>query len=375
MAEGDQPGLDVDEPELPDYAGACVSNVVPALIEPSSEPPPWLPGVVSEAERVVLLVLDGVGWHQLRARRHLAPTLTAMRGGPIRTVLPTTTATALTSISTGTTPGQHGLIGYRVAVEGEVLNVLRWTTRNGDARQTHPGPKLQTVPAFAGHRPPVVTRAEFANGGFSAGHLDGVRFRGYRVPSTLVTEIARFTAAGEPFVYGYYDGVDKVSHEYGLGDHYDAELVAADRLVADVLGAVTPGTAVVVTADHGQVHVGDDVTPVGSAVLAHVSYQSGEGRFRWLHARPGRADALLEVAAGVHGERAWVRPRDQLVDEGWFGPRVSADALGRLGDVALVARGTAAFSEPTDTGPYSLIGRHGSATPAELDVPLLAALA
>ncbi len=110
-------------------------------------------------------------------------------------------------------------------------------------------------------------------------------------------------------------------------------------------------------------------------MLAHVSYQSGEGRFRWLHARPGRADALLEAAAGAHGERAWVRPRDQLVDEGWFGPRVSADALARLGDVALVARGTAAFSEPTDTGPYSLIGRHGSATPAELDVPLLAALA
>jgi hypothetical protein len=375
MGEGDQPGLDVDEPELPDYSGACVCNVVPALIEPGHEPPAWLPGLVTEADRIVLLVLDGVGWHQLGIRRHLAPTLSAMSGGPIQSVLPTTTATALTSISTGTTPGEHGLIGYRVAIEGEVLNVLRWTTRNGDARQTHPGPKLQMVPAFAGHRPPVVTRAEFANGGFSAGHLDGVRFRGYRVPSTLVTEIAQCTSAGEPFVYAYYDGVDKVSHEYGLGPHYDAELAATDRLVADVLGAVPKGTAVVVTADHGQVHVGDDVTPVGSAVLAHVSFQSGEGRFRWLHARPGRADVLLETAADVHGARAWVRSRDQLVDDGWFGPRVTADALARLGDVALVAKGTAAFTEPTDTGPYSLVGRHGSATPAELDVPLLAALA
>ena len=70
-----------------------------------------------------------------------------------------------------------------------------------------------------------------------------------------------------------------------------------------------------------------------------------------------------------------MRTRDDLVANGWFGPRVSPDALARLGDVALVARGTAAFSEPTDTGPYYLVGRHGSATPAELDVPLLAALA
>ena len=40
---------------------------------------------------------------------------------------------------------------------------------------------------------------------------------------------------GEPFVYAYYDGIDKVAHEYGLGEHYDAELAAADRLVADML--------------------------------------------------------------------------------------------------------------------------------------------
>src|SRR3712207_4504097 len=183
-----------------------------------------MPAPAVEADRVVLLVLDGVGWHQLDERRHLAPTLAGMAGGPIRTVLPTTTATALTSISTGATPGEHGLVGYRISIDGEVLNVLRWTTRNGDARATIPPPKLQSLPAFAGQRPPVITRAEFVTTGFTAAHLDGVRFRGWRVPSTLVTEVAGFTHTNEPFVYAYYDGVDKVSHEYGLGPHYDAEL-------------------------------------------------------------------------------------------------------------------------------------------------------
>ena len=68
-------------------------------------------------------------------------------------------------------------------------------------------------------------------------------------------------------------------------------------------------------------------------------------------ARAGRRRCSRRPPAPT-ATRAWVRPRDELVDEGWFGPRVSADALARLGDVALVARGTAAFSEPTDTGPY-----------------------
>jgi hypothetical protein len=49
--------------------------------------------------------------------------------------------------------------------------------------------------------------------------------------------------------------------------------------------------------------------------------------------------------------------------------------MARLGDVALVAREDVAFIEPTDTGPFDLIGRHGSATAAEIRVPLLAGVA
>jgi hypothetical protein len=334
-----------------------------------------MPQAVHDADQVVLLVLDGLGWEQLQARRHLAPTLASMEGGPIATVLPTTTATALTSLATGTPPGEHGVVGYRIHVHGEVLNVLRWTTAAGDARQTIPPQKVQTQLPFLGHRPPVVTRAEFARTGFTMAHLEGVRFSGYRMSSTLVTEIARITNSSEPFVYGYYEGIDKVSHEYGLGAYYDAELVAADRLVADVLNAVPSGTAVLVVSDHGQVEVGADVIPLDADVMAHVSLQSGEGRSRWLHARPGHVSALVDAATAAHGDDAWVVTRDDVIEGGWFGARVSNDALARLGDVALVARTDVAFIEPTDTGPYDLIGRHGSATAAELYVPLLAARA
>jgi predicted AlkP superfamily pyrophosphatase or phosphodiesterase len=362
-------------PIVPDYGGACLSNVVPLLLERPDDLPDWMPAAALEADRVVLLVLDGLGWEQMQERRHLTPTLSSMVGGPILSVLPTTTATALTSLTTGLPPGEHGVIGYRVHVHGEVLNVLRWMTAAGDARQTIPAQKVQPNLPFLGHRPPVITRTEFARSGFTQAHLDGVRFTGYRMASSLVTEIRRLTRASEPFVYAYYDGVDKVSHEYGLGAHYEAEVAAVDRLVGDVLDAVTPGTAVVVVSDHGQVEVGANVVPIAPEVTAHVSLQSGEGRFRWLHARPGRASALVEASIAAHGDTAWVRTRDQVVDEGWFGPHVNADALARLGDVALVARADVAFIEPTDTGPFDLIGRHGSATAAEIRVPLLAGVA
>ncbi len=364
-----------DHPVVPDYRGACLNNVVPALLEPGESVPPWLPSPAVDADQVVLLVLDGLGWEQLQERRDLAPTLSAMAGADITTVAPSTTATALTSLTTGTCPGRHGVVGYRLVEGGDVLNVLRWTTSAGDARQRIAPLSVQASVPFGGQRPPVVTRAEFMNTGFTQAHLDQVRFTGYRMPSTLVAEVRRLVRGGEPFVYAYYEGIDKVAHEYGLRDHYDAELAFADRLVADVLDSLPAGAVLVVTADHGQVHVGDRIMAPDPEVLSHVRLQSGEGRFRWLHAVPGHEVALAEAAASCHGDHAWVRTLAEVEMEGWFGPELSEAARSRLGDVALVARDDISFSDPSDSGIFQLIGRHGSLTSAEMRVPLLAARA
>jgi predicted AlkP superfamily pyrophosphatase or phosphodiesterase len=359
-------------PLLPDYSGACIANVVPTLLDPPEVWPEWFPSLAADAEHVLLIVLDGLGWEQLQEHPDRAPTLTSMEGGPILTVVPSTTATAMTSITTGQTPGQHGVVGYRVAIDHAVLNVLRWSIDGRDARVVIPPEKLQPTAAFLGQHPPAITRADFRQSGFTNAHLDGVRFHGYRVTSSLVMEARRLLQRGEPFVYAYYEGVDKVAHEYGLGPHFEAEVRYADRLVADVASAVPKGTVVVVTADHGQIDVGDRIVALTRDVLDHVSFQSGEGRFRWLHARPGRTAALFDAAKAAHGDHAWVVTREQVIDDGWLGPTVTEAARGRLGDVALVAIDAVAFEDPRDTGPFELISRHGSLTGAEMRVPLLA---
>jgi hypothetical protein len=361
----------VDAPMLPDYDGACTSNVMRPLVEDPDGAPEWFPDGVRGAEQVVLLVLDGLGWLQMQERLGLLRGMTMMDAAPITTVAPTTTATALTSICTGLTPGEHGVIGYRMAVEDDVLNVLRWSTSRGDARETIPPESIQHDVAFEGQRPPVVVRAEFRDSGFTRAHLGGCRHVPYRMPSTLVAEIMHQLRAGEPFVYAYYDGIDKVAHEYGLGFHYDAELVFVDRMVEYLIEQLPPSTALVITADHGHVDVGDRVLPPDPGVLAHVASQSGEARFRWLHAHPGAEVALAEAAQERHGDVAWVVTRDQVLDECWFGAKVLPGPLARLGDVALVTRADVAFEDPADTGPFLLQGRHGSMTPAEVLVPLL----
>ena len=365
-----------DRPLLPDYAGGCLPNIVPTLLAPRRDPTPaWFPSAALEARQVLLLVLDGLGWEQLQQRRHLMPILAGMEGQAISSVVPSTTATALTSITTGLSPGEHGVVGYRIDVHGDVLNVLRWSTPRGDARRAIPPEGLQPYEPFLGRRPPVVTKAEFLASGFSTAHLRDVRWRGWRVPSTLITEVRTLLAAGEPFVYAYYDGIDKVAHEYGLGAHYEAELVWVDRLIGDFLEVLPRDAALLVTADHGQVDVGDNVWPLDAGLISMLRGQSGEARARWLHAADGRADDLLDAATALYSADAWVVGREQVLDEGWFGPRVSPAAMDRLGDVLLAARSDIAFDDPADSGPFMLIARHGSLTAAEMLVPLLASWA
>ncbi len=362
-----------EPPLLPAYAGACVSNIVPALLQHAEIGRGWLPDEVLTARQVVLFVVDGLGHRQLQERAHLAPTLASMMQGPITTVAPTTTATALTSIATGAAPGEHGLVGYKMRVAGELLNALRWTSPTGDARERIDPVELQPITPFAGTGPPVVSPALFADTGFTRAHLRDTRYVRYWLPSSIPVDVAAVLGDGAPFVYAYYDGIDKMAHITGLDEHYDAELATVDALVSAVAAALPAGAALVVTSDHGQVEVGERMQPIAPGVLELCAHVSGEPRFVWLHASGDQAGALLDAATDAHGDVAWVVPVERVLDEGWFGDQVSAPARARLGEVALVAREPVALVDPANPGAV-LQGRHGSLTADEVLVPLLTAV-
>lgn len=368
---------DPGEPVLPELDGPCLTSVVPGyLLNAPGRRPEWFPEPLQRASRTVLLVLDGLGWLQLQEHRASVPRLAAMAGRPITTVAPSTTATALTSLVTGAAPLQHGIVGYRMDMGDVVMNSLTWSghrpgERRRDLRDAHPPRSVQPVPSFCGRVVPVITRAEHADTGFTDAHLGDCDFRGWRASSSIPVEIRRALDSGADFVYAYYDGVDKIAHERGFGGHYEAELRTTDRLVGDVLDALPSGTTLVVVADHGQVQTGDDLIDLDRDVLSLVDHQSGEGRFRWLHARAGRA-ADLVAAVERYASIAWIVPRERLLAEEWFGRVGDPSVVRRLGDVALVPFGRSSFEDPDDTGAFPLVCRHGSLTRAEMTVPLLA---
>ncbi len=360
--------MEAEAPTRPDYGGASLEGVLPALLGRTDAA--WIPPVAVEARTVVLLVLDGLGWALLDDHRARLRELDALDGAAITTVAPSTTATALTSITTGLSPIEHGVLGFRMRTDGQILNVLRWTVDHGRPPDAF---RIQRHQPFLGRAVPVVTRSEFRSTGFTAAHLRDAPYFGWSTPAMLVERCRSLADEGHPLIYAYYPGVDTVAHEYGLtGPYLPAELTFVDELVGRIRDALPPEAALLVTADHGEVEVADrwhDLTPLADLMVGC----SGEGRFRWMGARKGATSDLAAAAREAFGRLAWVMTRDEVVDGGWLGRKVgSSPHRRRLGDVALLPHAPVGFVDPAMPRERQLVGAHGSLTAAEMLVPLVA---
>ena len=104
-----------------------------------------------------------------------------------------------------------------------------------------------------------------------------------------------------------------------------------------------------------------------------VAQQSGEGRFRWWHARHGAADELRQGGRrALRATSPGSSPASRSSTSTGSARRSPPPIAARLGDVALVAHAPVSFHDPADSGPFELVCRHGSLTSAEVLVPLLA---
>ena len=359
------------DPVIPDYRGATVAGIVPALLGKTDAE--WIPEPARSARCVVLLVLDGLGWDVVRDTPERVPTLAAMEGGSVTTVMPATTAAALTSIATGLAPAQHGVTGFRIYLDGLVLNALRWTVEPRGA--TVDPLDIQRHAPFLGHQVPVVTKAEFERTGFTQAHLRDVPFRGWKTTSMLVEHCRRAAVAGERLVYAYYPGVDEVAHAHGLHDgFYAQELASADDLVRRLLAVLPGDAALLVTADHGNVHIEPDAWIETADLRPLVAAQAGDARFRSLYARKGAQRELADEARRRWSSFAWVRSRREVIDEGWIGPEAPSGRLpGRIGDVVVAPFTPVGFLDPALPRERGLRTAHGAPTATEMQVPLVAA--
>ena len=367
---------------LPAYAGGSLRNLMPSIGAHLQ-----VPGETADvlglpaASRYVVVLVDGLGWNLVRRSAREVPFLAGLLAGgrSITAGVPSTTVTSLTSLGTGLPPGQHGMVGYtsRVPDTGEILNALTWES-DLLARTYQPRDTFFERAAAAGVRVSSVGLERFQGSGLTEAALRGAEFMPFTHERAEEWRIALVVAAAakgtRSLVYAYERQLDHVGHGHGCNsEDWLRQLIRVDAMCERLRDALPDDVVLVITGDHGMVDV-----PAGHQVVAEdepelmagVTALAGEGRFRQLYVDQEDPRRVAARWRGVLGDRAWVRTRDEAVDEGWFGP-VAGDLRDRYGHVLVALRGDWAVMTRQYPRELTLVGMHGSLTEAEMLVPLL----
>ena len=335
-----------------------------------------------EVRRIVVVLVDGLGVAALRARSGHARTLAAALTSKavIDSVFPTTTSAALASLSTGTAPGQHGLVGYSVldAAHDRVINQLSgWDDRLDPATWQRERTVFQRA-KDAGFAAVAVGPGRYQDSGFTHAVLRGAEYR------SAATIADRFAAAsswlrepGPPgLLYLYIPELDSTAHAKGWeSPEWTTKLEDVDGEVRRLAAALRGSDGVLVTADHGVVDVpGHSQVLFDRApeLLEGLRFVAGEPRGLQLHFEPDRADTMADRWRESESERSWIVTREEAIAAGWFG-QIAPEVVPRIGDVIVAARKNIAYYDGRTAKASSLamVGQHGSWSPAELQIPLL----
>ena len=373
---------------LPRYGVRSLGELLPSLLSALGIDGFANPLAIEPASRVCLLLVDGLGWELLRQNREAAPFLNSIAREPLTSGFPATTAASLASLATGLPPGEHGLVGYTMALPGydRAFNTLTWSLyglgRRVDLRAELVPEAFQPVPTLperaAGAGVPIhyLGPAFHMRSGLSRAIGRGQWFHPAESLEAIQEAALRRLDARPVLVYAYHPRLDAAGHVEGVASQaWRDELVAIDHVVRTLAEQLPDETLLAVTGDHGMV----DLRPNERLDLADhpdlaagVTLVAGEARARYLRTVPGAAGDVVDAWRSRVGDRMWVWTRDEAIATGIFGPTVSDQARERIGDVVAVAYGRVGIVQrDVDPALARLNGHHGSLTAAEQLVPFL----
>jgi type I phosphodiesterase/nucleotide pyrophosphatase len=373
-------------PVLPAYGTGSLADVLPSvnalLGVPGTTDVLGLRSRLDGVDRIGVLLIDGLGFHQLPVAAAYAPTLAdlAADAGLLTASFPSTTPVSLATLGTGAPPGAHGILGFTARrPNGRNVVHIHWG-KDPDPHVWQPLPTRFEQAYRAGVRTAAVTKGEFEGTGLTVAVQRGAPIipaaTGEQVAKGLIEALA--TGSSPALVYAYHPDLDSAGHGHGVDSpQWRAAAAGVDALLDRVVHSLPPRSALLVIADHGQLNV-----PAASRIdmglmpelSAGVIGVAGEPRVRYLYAAEGARDDVIAAWQAVFGDQASVLSREQAIGEGYYGP-VPSDHAGRIGDVVVICRGRT-ISLATGWEPPSintLVAYHGALTAAEMQIPLLVA--
>lgn len=346
--------------------------------------------VIGPAEHIVFVIADGLGMTLLETlggdsflRRRLAREL--------RSIFPSTTSTALTTLATGAWPAEHAITGWwthLTEISGPAT-ILPFVSRVTGAPLADHGvtaeiafPLPSRVSSFdrsaVGILPDALFRSVYSS--YSLGRA--IR-RGYGSISDGIDRVlARLqSATGPSYTYLYLPQIDSAAHTNGVdGDATRAALADVNSGLERLAGEL-PGTAkLVITSDHGHL----DAFPAEPMLIREDDEigrmlrfpPAGDARVNYYHVREDAFGRFAKAFSERMPEQVALLTPDELETMELLGPgELSALTRSRIGDYIAISMDAAVFAWAAAgaVGPdmSRLVSHHSGLSPDEMRVPLI----
>ena len=340
---------------------------------------------IGESEHYVFVLVDGLGTNlldELPAHSFFRSNL-AME---MQAVCTSSTAPALTSLTTLEWPAQHGITGWFVYlpewdITGTVLPyVERFSKRPLSEFGVDPHVVFRSPSRIYGstYEARCFLPKHIASSTYTEYFAGGAATIGYDSLAGACTSVARRIqqATAPTYSYLYVPLVDQAQHTYGPHADPVRQITsdverAIERLVSELGGRAR----VIVSADHGQILVERDhqyELPIGDPLLALLAVPpSCEQRVLALHVRGGQHDRFASLFRERFGATFALLTIAEVDELRLFGPLPLGDvAHRRLGDFVAITGAADAILHRRD-GP--MLGFHGGLSPDEMRIPLIVA--
>ncbi len=397
----------------PAYQGLSILNIPSAVCRVLGAPGlgaleldgQYLTPLAGEVQRVIFILMDGLALHRLQRwiAEGDAPVWNhLLQDGllaPLTSIVPSTTSAALTSLWTGRSPAEHGVLGYEMWLKeyGVVANTIKHSPSafEGDAgsltragftpEKFLPLPTLGQHLALHGVKTHAFQHLNITRSGLSQMLLRDVNVHAFATSTDLWVNL-RHSVEQHPrersYNYVYWDALDTFSHRYGPDDERPAAEFASfsaafeRSFLSRLSPALRQGTLVILTADHGQIFTQPDPyydLRHHPALTRRLHIQpTGENRLAFLFVRPGQTEAVREYLERTWPNQFVILDAPYAASAGLFGPGEPHPNLAdRMGEYLVAACGSAYLWWPEKEN--LLLGRHGGLHPEEMLVPFLAA--
>ncbi|MFW9960811.1 MAG: alkaline phosphatase family protein [Candidatus Thorarchaeota archaeon] len=375
----------------PDYTNSIV-NLMSSIISTDGVTSPYFPldtqslSGLDDAENIVLLVLDGLGYDYLKnfgSKTCIAHHLKK----PITTVFPPSTGSAMTSIYSGLAPQQHASTGWWVYLRefGLVSRILPYSNAIdynvlgesiSHVIDVTPLPSLMTRDYYA------ILSERIVDSEFTRNIVRNAKRIAYDNELRGLLNTVKNTinhSEGKKYIQAYWPYLDEVSHLLGPSSKEARDhLLFIDAKIENLLESINgTNTTLIITSDHGLVDV-----PKANSILTQdhpeltdtlILPLCGDTRSVFCYVRPWQTDRFEAYIHEAFGNICELHRSKDLIEQEWFGlHEPNPKLLSRVGDYTLIFEENYAIlnSYPGRETP-ELLGHHGGVSSDEMLVPLI----